>query len=160
MRTWGQSVLALIVLLLHAVQAQDLYSLIPDPTDFYATNGMAYFGTTQLRFSQTVRIFCPEEQTYWGPMYDELIEDYFITGHHKELIGPHQEWEMLDAGTLNNIPRNTRPRNPDLDDTGTQKFALRFNESLILRSESVNRYLATRGTNWQSDMYLTDDIEL
>ena len=30
----------------------------------------------------------------------------------------------------------------------------------MLRSENVNKYVATRGLNWQSDMYLTDDVSL
>jgi len=66
----------------------------------------------------------------------------------------------VSAGTYNNLPLNTRPRRADLNDTGTQKFALRFNESFVLRSENINKYLATRGTNWQSDLYLVDDVSL
>jgi len=34
--------------------AQDLYSLIPKPTDFYRINGNKHFGPTQIRYSMTV----------------------------------------------------------------------------------------------------------
>ena len=58
------------------------------------------------------------------------------------------------------MPLNTRPRAADLNDTRTQKFPIRFNESIVLRSESLNKYLSLRGRNWQSDVGLTDDVAL
>merc|ERR1711907_655654 len=156
----SRAVAAAVALLCAQVKGQaDLFSLIPDPTDFYATEGMAYFQKTALRYSQTVRIYSPAQQSFWGPVYDELIEDYYMAGNHPNPPTENEEFEIIDAGTLNNIPRNTRPRNPDLLDTGTQHFAVRFNESFVLRSETVNRYVATRGVNFQSDMYLTDDVD-
>ena len=42
----------------------------------------------------------------------------------------------------------------------SQKFSLRFNESFILRSESINKYVATTGTGFQSEFYFVDDISL
>ena len=50
-RCWGA--LLLIASLAH-VMGQDLYSLIPPATDFYKTQGLKYFGPTQIRFSMTV----------------------------------------------------------------------------------------------------------
>jgi hypothetical protein len=94
-------------------------------------------------------------------VYDEEVEDYVLLASHKQAsLSFKHEFEILDAGTFNNLPLNTRPRGHDLNDTRTQKFSLRFNESFILRSENVNRYLGTRGKHWQSDLYLTDDVSL
>jgi len=145
---------------IHLCVAQDLYSLIPDPTDFYSTQGMPYFGPTQLRFSQTVYLYSRPAKSYWTPIYDSSTEDWRMLGNgHRPLTHSH-EFELIDAGTMNNLPLNTRPRKPDLFDQGTQHFPLRFNESFVLRSESINKYVATRGVNWQSDVYFTNNMEL
>ena len=47
-----------------------------------------------------------------------------------------------------------------LADANTQKFYLRFNETLVLRSQDINMYLGTRGTGFQSELYFLNDVNL
>merc|ERR1711977_3501 len=136
----GGGLALFLLVVLHDAHAQDLYSLIPDPTDFYGTQGLSYFDPNQIRFSQTVRIYATRDKKYWGPTYDPLAEDYYMDATKQEITF-NEEFELLDAGTMNNLPLNTRPRQADLFDSGTQHFSLRFNESFYLRSESINKYI-------------------
>ena len=142
----------LFCLYIAPTKAQDLYSLIPPPTDFYRTlnsNPMAtYFGRRQIRYSMTVslsslpltsiilactrlkpayfeqnhaqvRLWSVSDRTFWGPVWDPELEEYLLTGDHTDTTYK-QEFELLDGGTYNNIPLNTRPRPSDFNDTAPQ----------------------------------------
>merc|ERR1712166_401425 len=121
-----------------------------------AEQGLDYFLPTRIRFSQTVEVISPNTDTFWGTYQDPVTDHYAIHGVKDQ--GRYTKFEILDAGTMSNIPRNTRPRNPDYYDEGTQHFFLRYNESFVLRSEDLNKYVGTVGTGWQSRMTLVDEI--
>lgn len=143
---------------LPAVLGQNNANLIPDPTNHYAVSGLSYFMPRRIRYSQTAEIYHPSTGKYWASYRDAVTETFSI--HTVKDRGLNTQFELIDAGTLSNIPRNTRPRSPDLYDQGTQKFFLRFNESFILRSEDRNKYIGTLGTSWQSKLTLVDDINV
>lgn len=131
-------------------------SLLPPPTDFFRTQGLSYFRPTFLRYSQTVEVYSPTLKLYWSVDQHPVSEHYSIQG--TKTRGRKTLFEMIDAGTFSNIPRNTRPRHPEYLDDGTQHFFVRFNESFILRSIDLNKYVGTIGTGWQSRVTLVDDI--
>ena len=133
-----------LLAMLPAVRSQSGGSLIPDPNDWYAEEGLDYFMPTRIRYSQTVELVSPNTDTFWGTYQDPVTDHYAIHGVKDR--GRSTKFEILDAGTMSNIPRNTRPRNPDYYDEGTQHFFLRYNESFMLRSEDLNKYVGTVGT--------------
>merc|ERR1719247_3748623 len=105
----------------------------------------------------TVSVMNTRDQTYLAPVYNEMTEEYELFG-----ISPDRTrdtlFEIVDAGTMTNLPKNTRPRPPDLGDTNTQKFYVRFNETLIFRNIAINRYIGTEGVNFHAEPILVDDI--
>lgn len=133
-------------------------SLIPDPSDWYAIYGLSYFSPTFLRYSQTVQLYSPGKKLYWSSQKDPVSDHYSVQALKTK--DRTTLFEMIDAGTLSNIPRNTRPRAPDPYDTSPQRFFLRYNESFILRSIDRNLYVATVGTNWQSRVTLVDNVDV
>ena len=149
----------IVVCLVKHVYGLGAGAKIPDPTNVFKEYGMNAFATMKLRFSMTVSVMNTRDQTYLGPRYNEQTEAYELHSDFPERT-PETYFELIDAGTMDNIPANTRPRPADLYDTNTQKFFLRFNETLILRSQSINKYVATTGTNFNSDLFFTDDVTL
>ena len=118
------TVCAALLPVAHAVAG----SLIPDPNDWYVEQGLSYFKPTFLRYSQTVELYSPLEGTYWGVRTDPVNEHYSV--QHTDTRDRTTKYEILDAGTYSNVPRNTRPRQPDLYDTGQQHFFMRYNTNL------------------------------
>merc|ERR1712166_180572 len=133
-------------------------SLIPDPNDWYTQVGLPYFKPTFLRYSQTVQLFSPNDKLYWAVNQDQVSEHLSVRG--QKHTNRATLFEMIDAGTLSNVPRNTRPRPADPYDAGNQHFFLRYNESFILRSIELNKFVATVGTFWQSRVTLVDDVSV
>ena len=117
---------------------------------------MNAFADMRLRYSMTVSIINTRDQMYLGPRWNEETGGYELYGDFPSRT-PETLFELIDAGTMDNIPANTRPRGADLFDANTQKFYLRFNETLMLRSVSINKFLATQGTNFNSDLFFSDD---
>ena len=66
-----------------------------------------------------VRLWSVPDRTFWGPVWDPELEEYLLTGDHTDTTYK-QEFELLDGGTYNNIPLNTRPRPSDFNDTAPQ----------------------------------------
>jgi len=144
---------------------------IPDPTNFYKEQSMAFFRGEYLRFSQTVSILNTRDGTYLGPRYNPVLEDFELYGNFKE-PGPDTLFEVIDAGTFSNAVGddptkwvNTEPREPDLDDSCSaldgkcQKSYVRFNETMILRSEKINRYISIVGTNFHAQTILSFEVD-
>jgi len=132
---------------------------LPAATDFYANEGNAYFDPYQILFSQTIKLMSTRDRTYWGVELDDVTQEYIVSSGYKEEASKWQMWELIDAGTMDNLPRNTRPRTADTYDKGVQKFALRFNESFMLRSESTNMYLGQLGSGWSSSFTLVESVD-
>jgi len=153
------STLAVCLMIPRVVEGLGSGAKIPDPTNFYKEQGMGYFLGDNLRFSQTVYIMNTREQTYLGPRWNEETEEYELFCDFKER-GRDNLFEIIDAGTYSNVPKNTEPRAADLLDGNKQKFYVRFNESLVLRNERINKYVATTGHNFGSSSYLTDNVNL
>jgi len=132
---------------------------IPDPTDVYKEYGMNYFADMRLRYSMTVSLMSTRERTYAGPRWNEQTEAYELFGNFPDRTS-ETLFELVDAGTMDNLPLNTRPRPEDPLDSNSQKFYLRFNETMMLRSQSINKFVATIGTGFNSDIIFTDDPSL
>merc|ERR1711907_10080 len=156
-----QLVLAVLVCLGWLQRAHGLGAgaRIPDPTNFFKEGGMNYFKGTHLRFSMTVSILSMRDGTYLGPRYNEQTEDYELFGDFPNRTR-ETLFEIIDAGTMTNLPKNTRPRGPDLGDTNTQKFYLRFNETLVLRSIEINKYVGTVGVNFQAEPHFINNVSV
>jgi len=120
---------------------------------------MTFFRGEYLRYSMTASIYHERQQLYWGVRYNDLLEDWELHGDFKER-GPATEFEMLDCGTTSNIPLNSRPRAPNLQDTNTQKFYLRFNETVMFRSVAINKYVGTVGHNFNAETRMVDSREV
>jgi len=105
----------------------------------------------------TVSIMNTRDQTYWGSKYDDVTEDYELLGNIPER-SLDTLFELIDAGTEDNVPTNTKPRPADLKDTNKQKFFLRFNETMILRAQSINKYVGTTGVDFQAEPIFVDEI--
>jgi len=132
---------------------------LPAATDFYANEGNIYFDPNMVLFSQTIKLMSQRDRTYWGVAMDEITQEYIVSSAHKGEDSKWQTWELLDVGTMDNLPRNTRPRTSDAFDKGTQRFALRFNESFMLRNEATNMYLGQLGVGWSSTFSLVESID-
>ena len=148
-----------LVILIEGVWGLGAGAKIPDPTNIYKEYGMNAFADMRLRFSMTVSIMSIRDRTYLGPRWNENTEAYELHGDFPNRTAETM-FELIDAGTMDNVPANTRPRPADLLDARTQKFYLRFNETVIFRSQLINKYVATTGTHFNSDLFFTDDENL
>jgi len=149
---------AILGCLVHLAQGLGSGAKIPAPTNVYKEGGMNYFKGTTLRFSMTVSIRSIRDGTYWGTRYNDETEDYEL---HGDFPNRTREtlFEMVDAGTEDNTPVNTKTRPADYYDQRRQKFYVRFNETLILRAQSINRYVGITGVNFNSEPIFVDEIE-
>jgi len=154
---WCHAAMALLAALPWCVEGLGSGAKIPDPTNQYKEQGMNYFKGDWLRFSMSVSIMNTRDQTYWGPRYNPLTEEYELYGDWPNRT-TETMFELLDAGTMDNVPVNTKPRPADLLDRNSQKFYLRFNETMKLRSQHINMYLGTEGVNFHSRPIFTNDV--
>ena len=115
------------------------------------------FTPSRLRFSTLASIMNVRDKTYLGPRWNSELEDYELYGNFPERT-PETYFELMDAGTMDNRPANTRPRPADPYDTNTQKFYLRFNETVQFRSEICNRYIGVQGSMFNSEIILVDEV--
>ena len=144
-RRFAMLIASLCGCIVHMAQGLGSGAKIPAPTDVFKERGMNYFRSTWIRYSMTVSILSSRDKTFWGVRYNEDTEDYEL---HADFAERSEEtlFELIDAGTEDNYPVNTKRRPPDYEDGSAQKFFVRFNETVALRSQSINKYVGTTGS--------------
>jgi len=155
----GALLVASVLWLVQEADALGAGAKIPDPTNKYKEYGMNEFADLRLRYSMTVSIMVVRDKTYLGPKWNPELEAYELVGNFPNRTRDTL-FELIDAGTMDNRPMNTRPRPADPYDASTQKFNLRFNETTMFRSEAVNKYIGVRGSMFNSEIYFVDTPDI